>query len=132
MKFSTKAEYGLRAIVRVAKSGQKPCSLAKIARQEGISLNYLEKLMAKLKKARLVKSAKGMRGGYFLARAVDKIKVKEIISALEGTLAPFYCVSVQGKKNTCPRSCLTQRVWVKLYKEIIKTLNHISLADLIK
>jgi len=130
MKFSTKAEYGLRAIVRIAKNNKKPLSLAKIAQTEGISLGYLEKLIAKLKKAKLVKSHKGASGGYFLARPVDKIKVNEIIKVLEGSLAPFYCVD--DKNIKCPKKCLTQQVWLKLYQQINKTLEKITLANLIK
>lgn len=132
MKFSTRTEYGLRAILRVARSGRKPYSLAKIARLEGISLGYLEKLFAKLKKAGFIKSTKGAKGGYVLARPAANIKVYEVIEVLEGSLAPFYCVDFQSKKYSCQKKCVTQKVWRKLYKEIIKTLNSISLNDLIK
>lgn len=132
MIFSTRAEYGLRAILRIAKNEKKPYSLAKIAKIEEISLGYLEKLLAKLKKAGLVKSTKGMKGGYILNYSPAKIKVSQVIQALEGTLAPFYCVDKRHGKISCPRGCLTQKVWLKLYAQINKTLNKISLADLIK
>lgn len=132
MKFSTRAEYGLRAILRIAKTEKQPYSLAKIAKIEGISLGYLEKLLAKLKRAGLVKSTKGMKGGYILSYSPTQIKISQVIQALEGTLAPFYCVDKRRGKVSCPRGCLTQKVWLKLYAQIYKTLNKISLADLIK
>jgi len=132
MKFSTRAEYGLRAILRIAKTKKRPYSLAKIAKIEGISLGYLEKLLAKLKKAGLVKSTKGMKGGYILNYSPTKIKISQVIQALEGTLAPFYCVDKRHGKISCPPGCLTQQVWLKLYQQINKTLEKITLANLIK
>ena len=132
MRFSTRTEYGLRAILRVASSGKKPYSLAKISRLEGISLSYLEKLFVKLKKGGFVESTRGMKGGYVLKRPASKIRVNEVIEVLEGSLAPFYCVDFKGKKYACQQKCLTQKVWRRLYQEIYQTLNSITLKDLIK
>lgn len=131
MKFSTKAEYGLRAIIRIAKNkGKKPYSLAQIAREEGLSLAYLERLIAKLKRAGLVESTMGIKGGYKLARKPDKIKIGQILIALEGSLAPYKCVGRDGV--LCgQKGCATKMVWQKLSEEILKTLNSITLKDLI-
>lgn len=126
MKFSTKAEYGLRAIVNLDKAGKKPVSLALIAEREGLSLAYLERLFARLKKAKLVRADIGVRGGYYLARPAAKISVLEIISALEGSVAPMACV----EKKHCSCVCRIHPVWQKLYKQMIKTLSAISLASL--
>ena len=125
MKFSTKAEYGLRAIVYLAKT-TKPVSLASIAKKEGLSLAYLERLFAMLKKAELVKSFKGVKGGYVLARPAVKIKVGEVIEVLEGSLYKMDC------KDCTVCKCLVHPVWEKLYKQIDKTLNSISLSSLVK
>lgn len=129
MKFSTKAEYGLRAIIRIARSiEKKPYSLAQIAKEENISLAYLERLIAKLKKAGLVLSTKGLRGGYQLTKKPKEIKISEVLTALEGSLAPYHCLDI----NLCrERACPTRKVWLKLQEQIIKTLNSITLADLI-
>jgi len=132
MKFSTRTEYGLRAILRVAHGGKKPYSLAKIASLEGLSLGYLEKLFAKLKKAGLVKSTKGTKGGYQLSRSPTEISLYEIIEVLEGSLAPYRCVDFRGLKMDCQRKCATQKVWQVLYKQIVKTLKNISLKQLMK
>jgi Rrf2 family iron-sulfur cluster assembly transcriptional regulator len=125
MKFSTKAEYGLRAIVELAKS-KTPVSLASIARQEGLSLAYLERLFASLKRAGLVTSFKGLRGGYTLTRSAAKISVAEIITALEGSLYEIKC----GHCKVC--GCNVHSVWDRLYKQIDQTLNSITLKSLIK
>ncbi|NQT49096.1 Rrf2 family transcriptional regulator [Candidatus Kuenenbacteria bacterium] len=128
MKFSTKAEYGLRAIVHLDKTGKKPVSLALIAKEEGLSLGYLERLFAKLKKAGLVKAEKGVNGGYLLAKSASKIKVLEIIEALEGSVAPYDCVD--GKKICCECACKVHPVWEKLYKQVKKTLNSMTLSSI--
>src|SRR4030042_4510782 len=104
MIFSTKSEYGLRALVSLAKNQDKaPYSLAKIAKEEKISLAYLERLFARLKKAKIVQSAKGVNGGYKLSRPASKISVKDIFTALEGSLAPYICAGIGGLcgKKSC-------------------------------
>ena len=83
MIFTTKAGYGLRAMVQLAKNySREPYSLNKISRLEGISLAYLERLMAALKKKGLVESVKGAKGGYILAKTPAKVTVFEIVEAL--------------------------------------------------
>ena len=124
MKFSTKAEYGLRAIVHLAKT-TKPVSLAFIAKKEGLSLAYLERIFAKLKKAQIVKSFKGVKGGYVLAGPADKINVAQIIEALEGSVYQLKCPG-------CKLDCAINPVWTKLYQQIYQTLNSITLKSLIK
>jgi len=132
MKFSTKSEYGLRALISLAQhQPEQPYSLAKIAQEQKISLSYLERLFAKLKKANLVKSEKGMNGGYSLVKASNKISVKEILTALEGSLAPYLCA---GFGNLCKLDCdcSVKIVWQKLEKAMNKTLESIKLSQLVK
>ncbi|MFA5029246.1 MAG: Rrf2 family transcriptional regulator [Patescibacteria group bacterium] len=133
MMFTTKTEYGLRAMVSLAKNkGKKPLSLAQIAKSNHISQAYLEQLFAKLKANDLVKSSKGVEGGYVLYRPASKINVFEIVEALEGPLAVFYCMSGEQKKAVCSiKDCLTKKIWSELQRNIIKTLRRFSLADLI-
>lgn len=133
MIFSTKSEYGLRALVNLAKNqGPEPYSLAKIAKEEKISLAYLERLFASLKRAKLVQSSQGVKGGYKLAKPANKITVRDILMALEGSLAPYICAGIGGlcAKKGC--DCQTKIVWQKLDKGISETLNSIKLSDLIK
>jgi len=132
MRFSTKSEYGLRAIINLAKHQKKqPYSLAKIAHEEKISLAYLERLFAKLKKAGLVISTKGVKGGYKLGKSLNQISVRDILSVLEGSLAAYTCAGLKcsGSKKF---GCQAQFVWHKLDQEINKTLESIKLSELIK
>ena len=132
MRFSTRAEYGLRALICLAKNEKKkPLSLAQIAQKEKISLAYLERLIAQLKKAKIVLSTKGMKGGYQLARNPEKINLKEIFVALEGSLAPYKCVE-RGKFLCNQKNCATKIVWQKIQAEILKILNSLTLKDFIK
>ena len=113
----------------------KVCPLSKIAKEEGLSFDYLEKIISKLEKAGLVKAKRGAQGGYFLKRSPQKIKVGEIIKVLEGTIAPVKCVAKEKKERfCCPRkkTCRTIDVWQKVQDVLDSTLNSITLADLIK
>ena len=133
MKFSTKSSYGLRAIVDLAKKqGQEPYSLANIAKDENISLAYLERLFAKLKRAKLIKSTKGVKGGYRLAKPAIKISVRDIFLALEGDLSPYNCVKLANACKLSGCDCSAKQVWRLLECEINKTLESIKLSQLIK
>lgn len=132
MMFTTKTEYGMRAMVALAKvKGDKPMSLTQISKQEHISQAYLERLFAKLKADNLVNSSKGALGGYYLSRKPKEINVFEIVESLEGTLAVFYCMSAEGKMVCSKGACLTKKVWLELQKNIIHTLRQFTLADLV-
>jgi Rrf2 family cysteine metabolism transcriptional repressor len=132
MRFSTKSQYGLRAMVYLAKCKNKICPLKLISQSEGISFDYLEKILSKLEKASLIKAKKGVQGGYSLAKIPKRIKLGEIIRVLEGEMALVSCIA-KGKKFVCPRNkkCLTKNFWKKIQDSLNKTLNSLTLADLI-
>src|SRR3989475_1291552 len=94
MMFSTKAEYGVRVMVELGRgTGEDPIPLAEIAARGGLPLAYLEHLVARLRKAGLVDSRRGSRGGYMLAGSPAEITMAEVVSALEGAIAPSECIS---------------------------------------
>src|SRR5919197_2801439 len=94
MMFSTKAEYGVRLMVQLARRpGDEPVSLTEIAEVDGLPVAYLEHLVARLRKAGLVESRRGARGGYLLARPADEITMAEVVEALEGAIAPIECIT---------------------------------------
>ena len=97
MMFSTKAEYGVRVMAHLAgRDGDGPASLASIAEAEGLPLAYLEHLAARLRRAELVESTRGARGGYSLARPADTITMAEVVRALEGEIAPIECITADS------------------------------------
>ena len=133
MKLTTKGRYGLRAVIDLAKYAKnEPVSLSDVAERQNISISYLEQLIAKLKKAGIVKSTRGAQGGYTLAKTPEKISVGEILRALEGTLNPVDCVA-GNKDSECASFdfCVTKYVWQRISDSINDTVDAISLAELL-
>jgi Rrf2 family cysteine metabolism transcriptional repressor len=150
MMFSTKAEYGVRVMVALAQraaqgpDGEEPVvPLAEIAERDGLPLAYLEHLMARLRKAGLVDSRRGSRGGYMLARGPREITMAEVVEALEGSIAPIECISQEPDGSiVCsressddpsrpPHVCPTKLLWTRVRMSIVRTLLDTTLADLL-
>ncbi|HHV80802.1 MAG TPA: Rrf2 family transcriptional regulator [bacterium] len=131
LRLSTKTRYGLRAIIDLAKYyGKGPVMARAIAEEEGISENYLEQIMDPLKKSGLVRSVRGARGGFVLAKPPGNIRVKEVIEALEG---PVLLVDCLYDPNLCERSksCIARLFWERLRDNIVDFLNSWTLEDFI-
>ncbi|MCI9151542.1 MAG: RrF2 family transcriptional regulator [Lachnospiraceae bacterium] len=136
MKLSTKGRYGLRAFIDLAVYGEEgPVSLTSIAARQEISLNYLEQLMAKLRKAGLVESIRGVNGGYRLARPAEEISVGAVLRALEGDLKPVECAGIDaGKESHCTGSgtCVSRIVWKRINDSINNTVDSIFIGELVR
>lgn len=136
MKLSTKGRYGLRAFIDLAVCGEsQPVSLTTIAQRQEISVSYLEQLMAKLKKAGLVRSVRGVNGGYSIARAADEISVGDVLRALEGDLAPVECAGIDNDNAThCSGSsqCVSKIVWKRINDSINDTVDSIYIGELVR
>src|ERR1700759_4403199 len=139
MMFSTKAEYGVRVMVELARRRpDEPVPLAEIAQQDGLPLACLEHLVARLRRAGLVDSRRGSRGGYLLARPAAEITMAEVVEALEGSIAPIECISqspdgsiVCARESERDHVCPTKLLWTRVRMSIIGTLRETTLADLL-
>ncbi len=131
MKISKKSQYGLRALVRLTKVKNGFLPLREISEKENISFDYLEKIFSKLEKKGLVKSKKGSQGGYALSVSPSKISVGEVLKTLEGEIVLVECVGTKGK-CVMKGKCKTINAWKKIQDSLEKTINSISLNDLIK
>ncbi len=139
MMFSTKAEYGVRVMVELARrAGDDPIPLTEIAEHDGLPLAYLEHLVARLRKAGLVDSRRGSRGGYMLARSPAEITMAEVVEALEGSIAPIECISqaadgsiVCSRESSPEHVCPTKLLWTRVRLSIVNTLRETTLADLL-
>jgi len=139
MMFSTKAEYGVRVMVELARrAGEDPIPLAEIAAHDGLPLAYLEHLVARLRKAGLVDSRRGSRGGYMLSRPSTEITMAEVVEALEGSIAPIECISeaadgsvVCSRESSPGHVCPTKLLWTRVRSSIVSTLEQTTLADLV-
>lgn len=133
MKFSTRARYGLRAMVELAVnySPNEPIPLNLVAEKQGLSEGYLEQLMTFLRRGGLVRSVRGAQGGYLLSRTPAEISAGEIVRCLEGPLSPTGCTS-EDEPESCERSetCVTRGLWEKVRVSIASVLDNITLQDL--
>lgn len=133
MKLSTKGRYGLKAMFELAlRYSDEPVSLNIIAESQHISLNYLEQLIAPLRRAGFVTSVRGAQGGYRLARNPEEITVKDILETLEGPLAPTHCV-VDAEDEGCSNMeyCVTRLIWEKIRNSIDDIVRSTTLADMV-
>ena len=134
MKISTKGRYGLRALIDLAQYSEiEPVSINSIATRQTISERYLEQLMTLMKKAGLIKSIRGAGGGYVLAKDMGEISVGDVLRALEGNLQPVECAAF-SQEDSCEASgvCVTKYVWQRINESINKTVDEISLKQLVE
>lgn len=128
MKLSTKGRYAVRIMLNIARNqGDGPVRKALIAEEENISKDYIEQLMVPLKKAKLVESLRGVRGGFLLARAASDISLHEILLASEGDMALVGC---KGCKRI--KKCPTHPVWNESSRMMEDYFSSISLQSLLK
>ena len=131
MKLSTRTRYGIRAIFELALNyGKGPVKLKRIAEKQDISVKYLEQLIAILKTGGFVRSIRGSKGGYILAKKPSEIKLSDCVRCLEGQLAAVECVE---NDDYCQRSdnCIVKQVWVKVTEAVENILQSITLQDLV-
>ncbi len=134
MLISTKGRYGLLAMCRLAINyGGQPLSIKEIAEERNFSTSYLEQLFATLKRAGLVYSTRGARGGYRLAKAPESITAGDVLRALEGPLMISECIDKENL-NACDNTftCITRPFWCKLQNCIEEVLDSVTLIDLIE
>jgi len=132
MKLSTRSRYGTRMILKLAESYNKgPLQIGEIASQLDISVKYLEQLIIPLKKANLITSVRGPKGGHKLAKPPKEITVGEIVKILEGGIDLTDCVANPAvcEKN---KSCNTRSIWEEATKAMYDNLNSITLSSMIK
>jgi Rrf2 family cysteine metabolism transcriptional repressor len=142
LQMSTRSRYGVRLMVALAlRFGSGSVLLKDVARQEDISEKYLGQIIIPLKAGGLVTSQRGSHGGYSLARSPGSITVRDVVEAIEGTIAPVPCVDPAAGASVgecgenpagCDRAttCVVTRVWKKLRDDIVRSLASFTLADL--
>jgi Rrf2 family protein len=138
MKVSSQEEYGLRCMLQLARrqrDGQaQPLTLAEVARDEGLTVAYVAKLVRRLRRAGLVKSVLGRSGGYTLARPAGEISVLEVLGALGGKLyTSDYCRRFSGERATCTHmgDCSIRSLWGVVEGLLDRVLGATMLKDLL-
>lgn len=130
MQIPRRVDYGLRAVIYL--SGQDPhkcCSIAKIAKQQGVPKKFLEKIIQDLLRSGLIKSKRGPCGGYVLARSPHEISFHDVIQAIEGPIAVNACLDEHVSCDQLPR-CAMVGVWSEVQRRVTEVFAKTTMADL--
>ena len=131
MKISTKGRYGLRILIDLAMHDPgRPRMLRDIAESQQISENYISRLVIDLRRAKLVRSVRGVNGGFHLAKRPDEITLLEVLETMEGPLSVVECVRSPEK---CKRQtlCPARNIWTQLNEGIRELTRNITLDDIL-
>lgn len=135
MRLSTKTRYGVRAIFDIAfHNGGQPGSAAQakdIARREAIPLRYLEQIFQDLKRAGLVESKRGPRGGYYLKREPSEITLGDVVRALQGPIDEMFVVDADDEREKPASRPVTAALWRDLADHVTGWFDAVSIADLV-
>lgn len=133
MMISTRGRYALRVLIDLAEyQNGEYIPLKEVAARQGISLNYVERIMSVLTKAKLVEGLHGKGGGYQLTKAPNQYKVGDILRLAEGDLAPVACLGCDAKECERKSKCRTFSMWDKFYDMTNEYFDGITLADLMQ
>jgi len=132
MRLSTRGRYGTRLMLELARNyGKGPISMSFISKTQNIPIKYLEQLIIPLKKARLVKSVRGPKGGHMLTRPPGSISIWEILELLE---SKYFLVDCLKDDKVCEFSdrCVVRPIWSKAYYKIREVFKKTSLQDILE
>ena len=128
MKVSTRGDYAARALLSLAlHGGDQLTSVKEIAERTNLPQPYLEQILLAVKGAGLVRSKRGVGGGYVLARSPAEITLADIVGAVEGPQLPLV-----EHPDHCEGHCILQEVWVGVSEETRRSLERFTLADLVE
>ncbi|MDP9178343.1 MAG: Rrf2 family transcriptional regulator, partial [Gemmatimonadota bacterium] len=135
MRITTWAEYGVICALHLAKRTEKgPVTGREIAAQERLPADYVEQILLRLRRAGVITSIRGARGGYMLSRPPEQISIRAVIHASELETFDLHCVSHPLEEDRCAasHSCSIRPVWVLLQTKIDDVLESVCLADLLQ
>lgn len=123
-------DYGIRALVHLALHSGEDVTAGEIAEEQGVPLDYLQKILQKLTRTGFVNAHRGAYGGFYLARKPEDINLLEVTEAMQGKLAMNKCFL---GKDSCPRApkCVLKYNWAQLEQRITGFLSQITLQDLV-
>ncbi len=133
MKMSTKGRYAVMAMIDIGQQGiERSVSLGEIAERQDISQEYLEQLFGKLRRANLVKSARGPGGGYRLSRSPAEIVLSEVIMAVDEPLRVTRCEGDGVDGCVKGEQCCAHDLWSSLGRQMMHFLESITLEDVVE
>jgi Rrf2 family protein len=135
MRITTWAEYGVICALHLARKTEKgPVTGREIAAQERLPADYVEQILLRLRRAGVITSTRGARGGYMLAKPPEEISIRSVIHASELETFDLHCLSHPVEEDRCAAShnCSIRPVWVLLQTKIDDVLESVCLADLLQ
>ena len=134
MRLTAQEEYGLRCLLQVAREPEGALTTPQLAEREGLTPAYVHKLMRLLRRGGLVRSVRGRKGGYQLARPADQITLGPVLAALGGSLyGTDFCREHKGSARVCVRNgdCSIRAVWMAIDQAVQRALGRTRLSDLL-
>jgi Rrf2 family protein len=135
MRLTAQEEYGLRCLLQVARVQEGSMTAPGIAEREGVSQAHVHKLMRLLRRGGLVKSVRGRKGCYQLARPPDQINVGAVLACLGDSLySTDFCGQHRGVERTCVRNddCSIRSLWIAVDRAVQRALQSTKLSDLLR
>jgi Rrf2 family protein len=137
MRVTTWTEYGLIIALHLARRGREdggPVAARELSLVERLPADYVEQILLRLRRAGLVESVRGARGGYYLAREPTRITVRDVMAASEHQTFEMNCTAhpVDAERCDPSSSCSIRPVWYALQRRVDEFLSGITLADLLK
>lgn len=133
MMISTRGRYALRVLIDLAEhieAGYVP--MKDIAKRQGISLKYLERIVPVLTKNGIIGGVQGKGGGYRLLKAPEECRIGDVLRLTEGNLAPVACLERSAAPCERTLKCRTYPMWVELHQVINNFFDSKTLADMVK
>ncbi len=133
MKLSNRSQYGVRALFDIAYYGEgQTVQIHEISKRQGIPRRFLEQIFFVLKKAGMIDSTRGPKGGYSLHRPPKEVCVGDIIRVLEGPIEPVPCSTMEADGSACHyiNKCVTRMVWEEAGNLLTEYFDSITLEDL--
>ena len=131
-KISTNSRYALRFLAKVAERSPERVTTISVAQSEGISEKMLERIASKLAKNGFVTSAKGVKGGYVLARPADEITVTEVLATMETPYLPLHCVDCFETDCKMYGGCNMIKLWEDIDVAIRTVTDKVTVEDIIR
>jgi len=130
VRVSAKSDYAIRAMVELAAAGEGPIKAERISRLQDIPVKFLENIMIDLRHGGLVRSQRGIDGGYWLARPADEINLAQVVRAVDGPIANVRGLRPEEVSYLGSAEPL-RRVWVAVRASLRLVLESVTLADLV-
>jgi len=132
LNFTAREEYGLLATVHLGLHGNgEPIQSREIARAEGIPEQFLEQVMAGLRRAGVARSIRGASGGYVLARPAREITAGDVLRALSGPIVPIKCVNPEAERCEKLERCAIADLWQRVQSAVTEVLDNTTIQDLV-